>query len=111
MDSLRNFRDRTALRDVFRKYIPAFEYELVGLNQYRREDLIEFCDALSFIMLIDKLDRLEVQGKEIGAGTELIEQKEYRTMFDALVESVLEDKRQAVKRTTEKAVRQEWKAG
>ncbi|MDR2070878.1 MAG: Rpn family recombination-promoting nuclease/putative transposase, partial [Treponema sp.] len=53
--ALRNFRDRTALRDVFGKYIPAFEYELVELNKYRREDLIEFCDALSFIMLIDKL--------------------------------------------------------
>jgi hypothetical protein len=51
----RNFRDRTALADVFGKYIPTFEYELVDLNQYRQEDLIEFADTLSFIMIIDKL--------------------------------------------------------
>jgi hypothetical protein len=49
----RNFRDRTALANIFGKYIPAFEYELVDLNQYHREDLIEFSDALSFIMLIN----------------------------------------------------------
>jgi predicted transposase/invertase (TIGR01784 family) len=145
--ALRNFRDRTALGDVFGKYIPAFEYELVELNRYRQEDLIKFCDALSFIMIIDTLgtkeglqmlkklpqgyleqirlkvpenlsrlmtdvitallDRLEASGEEIAAVTDLIERKEYRTMFDALVESVLEDKRQAVQQEREKA-RQEW---
>jgi transcription initiation factor IIE alpha subunit len=134
-------------QDVFGKYIPAFEYELVELNKYRREDLIEFCDALSFIMIIDKLgtkeglqalkklpqnyleqlrlkvpenlsrlmtdvitallDRLEAPGEEIAAVTDLIERKEYRTMFDALVESVLADKRQAVQQAKEEA-RQEW---
>ncbi|MDR2071530.1 MAG: hypothetical protein LBP81_08980, partial [Treponema sp.] len=38
---------------------------------------------------------------------DLIERKEYRTMFDALVESVLADKRQAVQQAKEEA-RQEW---
>jgi hypothetical protein len=139
----RNFRDRTALADVFGKYIPAFEYELVELNKYRQEDLIEFCDTLSFIMIIDKLgtkeglqilkklpqdyieqiqlkvpenlsrlmtdvitallDRLEAPREEIAAVTDLIERKEYRTMFDALVESVLADKRQAVQQAKEEA--------
>jgi hypothetical protein len=49
----RNFHDRTALAEEFGKYIPSFEYELVDLNQYSRETLIEFGDALSLIMLID----------------------------------------------------------
>jgi hypothetical protein len=50
-----NFRDRTLLPNVFKKYILTFEYELVELNKYRREDLIEFADVLSFIMHIDTL--------------------------------------------------------
>ncbi|MDR2070326.1 MAG: Rpn family recombination-promoting nuclease/putative transposase [Treponema sp.] len=142
----RSFRDRTALADVFGKYIPSFEYELVDLNRYRREDLIGFSDALSFIMLIDRvrtkegvrvleslpqkyleklrlkipenlgklmvdvitalLDRLEVPGEGIAAVTDLIEKKEYGTMFDGLVESVLRDKRQAV-RAARKEAREE----
>ncbi|MDR2071632.1 MAG: hypothetical protein LBP81_09490, partial [Treponema sp.] len=53
------------------------------------------------------LDRLEAPGEEIAAVTDLIERKEYRTMFDALVESVLADKRQAVQRAKEES-RQEW---
>jgi hypothetical protein len=50
-----NFRDRVLVPHVFKKYIPTFEYELVKLNKYRQEDLIEFADVLSFIMLIDTL--------------------------------------------------------
>ncbi|MDR2070105.1 MAG: hypothetical protein LBP81_01620, partial [Treponema sp.] len=56
------------------------------------------------------LYRLEAPGEEIAAVTDLIERKEYRTMFDALVESVLEDKRQAVKCAKEEA-RQEKQEG
>ncbi|MDR2070453.1 MAG: hypothetical protein LBP81_03415 [Treponema sp.] len=48
------------------------------------------------------LDRLEVPGDGIAAAADLIEQKEYGTMFGALVESVLEDKRQAVKEARRK---------
>jgi N12 class adenine-specific DNA methylase len=53
------------------------------------------------------LYRLEAPGEEIAAVTDLIERKEYRTMFDALAESVLADKRQAVQQAKEEA-RQEW---
>jgi hypothetical protein len=41
--------------DIFEKYIPKFEYELVDLNQYSRENLIKYNNALSLILLIDKI--------------------------------------------------------
>jgi hypothetical protein len=50
-----NFIDKTELSDVFGKYIPRFEYELVALNRYSSEDLVKFNDTLSLIMLIDKI--------------------------------------------------------
>jgi predicted transposase/invertase (TIGR01784 family) len=50
-----NFLGRTELNDVFYKYIPKFEYELVSLNQYEPGDLVKFKDTLSLIMLIDKI--------------------------------------------------------
>jgi predicted transposase/invertase (TIGR01784 family) len=51
----RNFFDRTFLNKAFEKYIPKFEYELVNLNDYSEEEIIRFGDALSFILLIDKV--------------------------------------------------------
>ena len=51
-----DFSNRVELRGVFSKYIPKFEYELVDLSDYSIEDLIQFGDTLSLIMLIDKLD-------------------------------------------------------
>jgi hypothetical protein len=52
-----NFADRTRMNDVFAKYIPSFEYELVSLNRYSREDLMGFRDALSVIMSVGKLPK------------------------------------------------------
>ena len=51
----RNFLNRTNLNTIFEKYIPKFEYELVNLNDYSEESIKGFGDALSLIMLIDKL--------------------------------------------------------
>jgi len=51
----RNFLDRTFLNKAFEKYIPKFEYELVNLNDYSEDEIIRFGDALSFILLIDKV--------------------------------------------------------
>jgi len=51
----RNFFDRTCLNTAFTKYIPKLEYELVCLNDYSEEEIMRFGDALSFIMLVDKL--------------------------------------------------------
>jgi len=52
----RNFLHRTALYEVFEKYIPKFEYELVDLHRFNVEDITEFNDALSFILLLDRVD-------------------------------------------------------
>jgi len=51
----KNFFDKTFLNTAFEKYIPKFEYELVNLNDYSEEDIMKFGDALSFILLIDKV--------------------------------------------------------
>jgi predicted transposase/invertase (TIGR01784 family) len=50
-----NFLDKTELSDVFEKYIPKFEYELVDLNRYDEQDIADFGNALSLIMIIDKI--------------------------------------------------------
>jgi hypothetical protein len=52
-----NFADRTRMKEVFAKYIPNFEYELIALNKYSIEDLMGFHDALSVIMSMDKLPK------------------------------------------------------
>ena len=51
----RNFFNRTHLNSDFEKYIPKFEYELVNLNDYNEEEIMKFGNALSFILLVDKL--------------------------------------------------------
>jgi hypothetical protein len=35
----RDFADRTRMKEIFAKYIPSFEYELVDLNRYTLEDI------------------------------------------------------------------------
>jgi len=47
--------NRTEMNDVFYRYIPKFAYELVNQNNYNEEDLVQFGDTLSFVMLIDKI--------------------------------------------------------
>jgi len=49
------FSSKVELKDVFHKYIPKFEYELVSLDEYSVEDLAKFGDTLSIIMIIDKI--------------------------------------------------------
>ena len=51
----RNFLNRTHLNTAFEKYIPKFEYEVVNLRDYSMEKIMEFNDALSMVMLIDKI--------------------------------------------------------
>jgi len=50
-----NLITRTHMGDIFEKYIPKFEYELVDLNEYSRDELIKYGNALSLILLIDKI--------------------------------------------------------
>jgi len=54
-----NFFDRVEMNDIFAKYIPKFEYELVSLKKYSFEDLAEFRDVLSLFMMVDKLKSAE----------------------------------------------------
>ena len=48
-----DFLQKTELNEIFHKYIPKFEYELVSLNEYSEKDLARFGDTLSLIMIID----------------------------------------------------------
>jgi len=50
-----NLIDRVHMGDIFQKHIPKFEYELVDLSQYSQEDIIKYENALSLILLIDKI--------------------------------------------------------
>ena len=50
-----NFINKTESGEVFKKYIPSFEYELVNLNDYDEQELIRIGGALSLVMLIDKI--------------------------------------------------------
>ena len=49
------FANKIKMREVFAKYIPKFEYELVDLNKYSKDDLIEYNNIMSMLMLIDKV--------------------------------------------------------
>lgn len=51
----RNFYDKTELNAAFEKYIPKFEYELVNLNDYSQTDIAQFGNALSVVMIMDKI--------------------------------------------------------
>ena len=50
-----NFKNRVFMSDVFEDYIPNFNYLLVPLNKYSKQDLIEKNDELSLIFLINQL--------------------------------------------------------
>jgi predicted transposase/invertase (TIGR01784 family) len=54
-----NLIDRTELSEIFEKYIPKFEYELVDLNKYSRDDLIKFGNLLSLMLIVDKVHKVE----------------------------------------------------
>ena len=54
-----NFFNRTEMSEIFAKYIPNFEYELVSLKDYSFADLAEFGDTLSLFMMVDKLKTAE----------------------------------------------------
>ena len=54
-----NFLNRTEMNEVFWKYIPKFEYELVSLRDYSFEDLAKFGSVLSLFMIVDKLKTAE----------------------------------------------------
>ena len=133
----RNFLNRTHLNDVFEKYIPKFEYELVNLNDHSIEGILGFKDALSFLLILDKirrsddsnlqslpseyledlrlqipenlgklitdvirvfLERSKIGRQEIEQYLQVVEKtdhKEYGGMFEAAIESILEEREEA----------------
>jgi hypothetical protein len=69
-----HFAKKTKLREVFEKYIPKFEYELVSLNDYSKEDLVKYNDVMSLIMLIDKVrDSEDMESMFSGLPTNYVE--------------------------------------
>ena len=58
-----NFLNRTEMNDIFEKYIPKFEYELVSLKDYSFDDLAEYGDILSLFMMMDKVKTAEALGE------------------------------------------------
>jgi len=56
-----NFFDKTEMNQIFAKYIPKFEYELVCLEDYSQDDLVRFEDTLSLVMLLDKIRSFDGQ--------------------------------------------------
>jgi len=55
--SEKNFFDKTEKNAIFEKYVPKFEYELVNLNDYSQQDLVDFNNALSLLLVMDKVRR------------------------------------------------------
>ncbi|MDR0635699.1 MAG: Rpn family recombination-promoting nuclease/putative transposase [Treponema sp.] len=53
----KNFMKKVWMNDVFAPYIPSFEYIVVDINRYDRDALVKFGDALSFVLLLDKVRR------------------------------------------------------
>ncbi|MDR1175142.1 MAG: Rpn family recombination-promoting nuclease/putative transposase [Treponema sp.] len=140
----RNFLYRTALNDVFEKYIPRFEYELVDLRRYSLEEIMRFGDALSLVMLVDRLgeqenleefleglegyvktlkipdelvkvvsdamtvllSRARMSEERIGEITGYFDGKEYRSMFDALVNRIIREREEGQERGEQKKARE-----
>ena len=43
------------MNNIFGQYIPKFEYELVNLNDYSQQDLVGFNNAISLLLIMDKV--------------------------------------------------------
>lgn len=54
-----NFADRVFLNDIFAPYIPDFTYHLFRLREHEQEELMEKKDAISVIMLINRLRNMK----------------------------------------------------
>ena len=50
-----NMKDRVYMSDIFGKYIPDFEYELIHVHGYSPKELVEKGNELSLIMLINQM--------------------------------------------------------
>ena len=54
-----NFRDRISMQEMFGDMIPDFTYQLVQLNDYSNEELLDKGDAISLLMMLGKIKTKE----------------------------------------------------
>ena len=54
-----NFLDKVYFNNIFERFIPKFEYMLINSKSYSQEDLIKNQNALSLILIVDKIKRAE----------------------------------------------------
>lgn len=57
--AVRSLKERIFLSDVFGKYIPDFTYELINLQDYTSDQLIQNQDEISLLMLLNKIQGAE----------------------------------------------------
>ncbi len=57
--AFRNQKDRILLGDLFQAYIPDFTYKLVRTREYSNEELLSREDAISLLMLLNKIQQAE----------------------------------------------------
>lgn len=55
----RNLTDRILLGDLFQAYIPDITYKLVRIREYSNEELLSKEDAISLVMLLNKIQQAE----------------------------------------------------
>lgn len=55
----RNLTDRILLGDLFQAYIPDITYKLVRTREYSNEELLSKEDAISLVMLLNKIQQAE----------------------------------------------------
>ena len=70
-----HLRDRIEFSEQMEKYIPDFEYQIIGVNQYTNEELSRKHDEMSLIMLINKIQTPE-------------DYEEFRKLSDELINSI-----------------------
>jgi hypothetical protein len=74
-----NFLYKTRGYDIFERYIPKFEYELINLSGYDKESIKGFKDVLSVFLLLSKAEghadfyKLKVELQEILSKIEIPE--------------------------------------
>lgn len=54
-----NMKDRVSMAEIFSKYIPDFEYELIQIHDFTTLELVEKGNGLSLIMLVNQLKSAE----------------------------------------------------
>jgi len=62
-----NFLYKTEMHEIFEKYIPKFEYELVNLKEHSVEDLTKYGNLLSLFMILDKIKTPDSLGKVLSS--------------------------------------------